>query len=88
MPVEPPTEKRQARIVLLGYGAINRRVATLLQSRASAAIIVGVMVKRPQSLWPLYCSCLLSRPQPESNTDFAIRVRASFTLLTSPTKIV
>jgi aspartate dehydrogenase len=48
--VELPTEKRQARIVLLGYGAINRRVATLLQSRASAAIIVGVMVRRPQSL--------------------------------------
>jgi aspartate dehydrogenase len=50
VPVEPPTEKRQARIVLLGYGAINRRVASLLQSRASAAIIVGVMVRRPQSL--------------------------------------
>ena len=34
---------------------------------------------------PLYCSCVLSIPQPESSTDFAIRVLASLGLLTSPT---
>jgi hypothetical protein len=34
--------------------------------------------------WPLYCNCVLSIPQPASNTDLAIRVFASFTLLTSP----
>ena len=38
--------------------------------------------------WPLYCSCALSMPQPESSTDFAIRVLASFGALTSPTTIV
>ncbi|HET9389431.1 MAG TPA: aspartate dehydrogenase [Steroidobacteraceae bacterium] len=38
------------RIVLLGLGAINRRVAALLRSRQSAAAIVGVIVKRPESL--------------------------------------
>src|SRR4051794_31911646 len=37
---------------------------------------------------PLYCKNRLSVPQPESNTDFAIRVFASFRLLTSPTTIV
>jgi hypothetical protein len=36
---------------------------------------------------PLYCKNRLSRPQPESNTDFAIRVFARFRLLTSPTTI-
>ncbi|HWX78555.1 MAG TPA: hypothetical protein VNZ02_00570, partial [Steroidobacteraceae bacterium] len=34
--------------------------------------------------WPLYCSCALSIPHPASSTDFAIRVFASFRLLTSP----
>src|ERR1700683_1633610 len=35
--------------------------------------------------WLLYSRKVLSLPQPESNTDFAIRVRASLRLLTSPT---
>src|ERR1700686_3225178 len=35
--------------------------------------------------WLLYSKKLLSSPQPESSTHFAIRVLASFTLLTSPT---
>src|SRR5580700_3359385 len=34
---------------------------------------------------PLYCNIRLSMPQPLSSTDFAIRVFASFRLLTSPT---
>ena len=34
---------------------------------------------------PLYCSCVLNIPQPASSTDLAIRVLASFGLLTSPT---
>jgi hypothetical protein len=34
---------------------------------------------------PLYNSICLSSPQPQSNTDFPIRVFASFRLLTSPT---
>src|ERR1700736_1290971 len=37
--------------------------------------------------WPLYCSCVLSMPQPASSTDFAIRVFTSFRLLTSPMTI-
>jgi len=36
---------------------------------------------------PLYCNCVLSMPQPASNTDVAIRVFASFRLLTSPITI-
>src|ERR1700750_3353092 len=36
---------------------------------------------------PLYCRNRLSMPQPESRTDFAIRVFASFRLLTSPITI-
>jgi len=35
----------------------------------------------------LYAKKPLSMPQPESNTDFAIRVWTSFRLLTSPTTI-
>jgi aspartate dehydrogenase len=46
-----PAQGREARIVLLGLGAINRRVADLLRSRQSTAIIVGVIVRRhPESL--------------------------------------
>ena len=37
---------------------------------------------------PLYRNIRLSMHQPLSRTDFAIRVRTSFWLLTSPTKIV
>jgi hypothetical protein len=36
---------------------------------------------------PLYSSIRLSIPHPLSSTDFAIRVFASFKLLTSPTKM-
>jgi aspartate dehydrogenase len=43
-----PAEGRRTRIVLLGLGAINRRVADLLRWRQSTAIIVGVIV-RPES---------------------------------------
>jgi hypothetical protein len=35
--------------------------------------------------WLLYSRKVLSIPQPESSTDFAIRVLASLRLLTSPT---
>jgi hypothetical protein len=38
--------------------------------------------------WPLYCSCLLSMPQPASSTDLAIRVFTGRVLLTSPTKML
>src|ERR1700688_1603218 len=41
---------RAARIVLLGCGAINTRVASLLRSRSSTAVIVGVIVRHPDSL--------------------------------------
>src|ERR1700722_11600078 len=37
---------------------------------------------------PLYCNIRLSIDQPLSRTDFAICVRTSFWLLTSPIKIV
>jgi aspartate dehydrogenase len=41
---------RLVRIVLLGLGAINRRVVHLLQSRNSRAKIVGVIVKHPEAI--------------------------------------
>ena len=44
-PTEPRAKVRRGRIVLLGFGAINRRVASLLRSRQSAAAIVGVIVR-------------------------------------------
>jgi aspartate dehydrogenase len=40
-----PSEGRGVRIVLLGLGAINRRVAELLRARRSTAIIAGIIVK-------------------------------------------
>jgi aspartate dehydrogenase len=43
-------QRRSAQVVLLGLGAINRRVAGLLRSRQSAATVVGVIVRRPESL--------------------------------------
>jgi aspartate dehydrogenase len=39
--------ERRIRVVLLGLGAINRRVASLLQSRQSGVDIVGAIVRRP-----------------------------------------
>lgn len=42
-------EGRVARIVLLGCGAINSRVASLLRSRQSRVAIVGVIVRRLDS---------------------------------------
>jgi aspartate dehydrogenase len=41
---------RRTRIVLLAFGAINRRAASLLKSRQSTAAIVGVIVRHPESL--------------------------------------
>lgn len=41
---------RRTRVVLLGCGAINSRVAGLLRSRQSRADIVGVIVRRPESV--------------------------------------
>ena len=41
------SERRTARIVLLGCGAINSRVASLLRSRQSTATVVGVIVRHP-----------------------------------------
>jgi aspartate dehydrogenase len=49
-PLEFQAKARRSRIVLLGMGAINRRVASLLKSRQSTAAIVGVIVKHPESL--------------------------------------
>lgn len=49
-PIELQAKGRRSRIVLLGLGAINRRVASLLRSRQSTAAIVGVIVKHPESL--------------------------------------
>jgi aspartate dehydrogenase len=50
--MEPQVQRRQARVVLLGCGAINTRVADLLRSRHSPAVIVGVIVRHPESLIP------------------------------------
>ena len=41
---------RSSRIVLLGLGAINRRVAALLQFRQPAAAIVGVITRNRESM--------------------------------------
>jgi len=38
-----------ARVVLLGFGALNRRVVSLLRSRQSAVRIVGVIKRRPEA---------------------------------------
>lgn len=43
---------RTTRIVLLGCGAINRRVAQLLRSRSSRATLVGILVRHSDSLPP------------------------------------
>src|SRR5262249_44881051 len=47
---EPQTGGQRTRLVLLGLGAINSRVASLLQLRASAVDIVGVIVRSPRAL--------------------------------------
>jgi aspartate dehydrogenase len=44
------TESRSARVVLLGLGAINRRVVGLLFSRQSGASVVGVIRRHPESI--------------------------------------
>ena len=49
-PTEPQAKGRRGRIVLLGLGAINRRVSSLLKSRQSTATIVGVIVRHRESL--------------------------------------
>ncbi len=59
------------------------RAPQLLHSRVVWCSLT--MMKRLPACWLFACSCALSRPQPESNTAFAMRVLANWVLLTSPT---
>lgn len=43
---------RGARVVLLGFGAINRRVAGLLSTRNSTAVVVGIISRCPDPMDP------------------------------------
>src|ERR1700722_14860259 len=58
------------------------RALQLLHVRVESLSLT--MITLLPACWPLYCNCALSMPQPASSTDLAIRVFASFRLLTSP----
>ena len=58
------------------------RALQLLHVRVESLSVT--MITLLPACWPLYCNCVLSMPQPASSTDLAIRVFASFRLLTSP----
>jgi aspartate dehydrogenase len=55
--------KQPARIVLLGFGAINQRVEQLLRSRQVDVEIVGVIVRRQSALVPAGVARIASADQ-------------------------